>query len=202
MSTPLSYLSGTSTKPLLGITIGDMLDDIAARFPHNDALIVPHQDIRFNYQQFKAIVEDCAKAFLALGVQKGDRVGMWSPNRYEWTVTQFATAKIGAILVNINPSYRLHELEYVLNQSECSTIVIADQFKTSNFTELFFALAPELEHCPKVALKAEKPPHLHTIIRLAEDERPGMWRWDDFLQEAEKTSTDELIQRQSSLAFD
>jgi fatty-acyl-CoA synthase len=142
MSTQLSYLSGTSTKPLLGITIGDILDDIAARFPENDALIVQHQGIRFTYQQFKAIVDDCAKAFLALGVQKGDRVGIWSPNRYEWTVTQFATAKIGAILVNINPSYRLHELEYALNQSECSTIVIADQFKASNFTELLFALAP------------------------------------------------------------
>lgn len=202
MSTQLSYLSGTSTKPLLGITIGDMLDDIAARFPHNDALIVPHQDIRFNYQQFKAIVDDCAKAFIALGVQKGDRVGIWSPNRYEWTVTQFATAKIGAILVNINPSYRLHELEYALNQSECSTIVIADQFKISNFTEMLFALAPELQHCSKGELKAEKAPHLHTIIRMAEDEKPGMWRWDDFLQEAEKSSDEALSQRQSSLAFD
>ncbi|WP_373548791.1 AMP-binding protein [Haliscomenobacter sp.] len=202
MSTQLSYLSGTSTKPLLGITIGDMLDDIAARFPENDALIVQHQDIRFTYQQFKAIVDDCAKAFLALGVQKGDRVGIWSPNRYEWTVTQFATAKIGAILVNINPSYRLHELEYALNQSECSTVVIADQFKTSNFTEMLFALAPELQHCPKGELKAEKAAHLQTIIRMAEDEKPGMWRWDDFLQEAEKSSNEALNQRQSSLAFD
>lgn len=202
MSTLLSYLSGTSTKPLLGITIGDMLDDIAARFPNNDALIVQHQGIRFTYQQFKAIVDDCAKAFLALGVQKGDRVGIWSPNRYEWTVTQFATAKIGAILVNINPSYRLHELEYALNQSECSTIVIADQFKASNFTELLFALAPELLHCPKGELKAEKAAHLHTVIRMAEDEKPGMWRWDDFLQEAENSSNEALNQRQSSLAFD
>ncbi len=202
MSTPLSYLSGTSTKPLLGITIGDMLDDIAARFPENDALIVQHQSIRFTYQQFKAIVDDCAKAILALGVQKGDRVGIWSPNRYEWTVTQFATAKIGAILVNINPSYRLHELEYALNQSECSTIVIADQFKASNFTELLFALAPELLRCPKGELKAEKVPHLHTVIRMADDEKPGMWRWDDFLQEAEKSSDEALSQRQGSLAFD
>lgn len=202
MYTQLSYLSGTSTKPLLGITIGDMLDDIAARFPENDALIVEYQDIRFTYQQFKAVVDDCAKAFLALGVQKGDRVGIWSPNRYEWTVTQFATAKIGAILVNINPSYRLHELEYALNQSECSTVVIADQFKSSNFTEMLFALAPELQHCPKGELKAEKAPHLHTIIRMAEDEKPGMWRWDDFLQEAEKSPNEALDQRQSSLAFD
>lgn len=106
MSTQLSYISGTSSKPLLGICIGDMLDESAQRFPQQDALIVLHQNIRFTYQEFQAKVEECARAFMALGVQKRDRVGIWSPNRHEWTITQFATAKIGAILVNINPSYR------------------------------------------------------------------------------------------------
>lgn len=202
MSTQLSYLSGTSTKPLLGTTIGDMLDDTAARFPHNDALIVHHQDIRFTYQQFKAVVDDCARAFMALGIQKGDRVGVWSPNRYEWTVTQFATAKIGAILVNINPSYRLHELEYALNQSECSTLVTADQFKASLFSEMLYALAPELQDSPKGHLNTAKAPQLRTIICLSEDERPGMWRWDDFLQEAEKITPEALAIRQGSLAAD
>ena len=123
MSNQLSYLSGTSDKPLLGLTIGDMLEETTARFPENDALIVHHQDIRFSYREFNDIVNLCAKAFMALGIQKGDRVGIWSPNRYEWTVTQFATAKMGAILVNINPAYRLHELAYVLNQAGCNTLV-------------------------------------------------------------------------------
>lgn len=202
MSTQLSYISGISTKPLLGITIGDMLDDTAARFPQHDALIVHHQDIRFTYHQFKAIVDDCARAFLTLGVQKGDRVGIWSPNRYEWTVTQFATAKIGAILVNINPSYRLHELEYALKQSECSTLVSADTFKTSRFTSMLYALAPELGDCPKGHLNAIKVPQLRTLICLSEDEYPGMWRWDDFLQESSKSTPEALAARQSSLAFD
>ncbi len=202
MANELSYLSGTSTKPLLGITIGVMFDEIAARYPHNDALIVHHQNIRFTYHQFKEVVDSCAKAFLALGIEKGERVGIWSPNRYEWTVTQFATAKIGAILVNINPSYRQHELEYVLNQSGCSTLIIADQFKASNFTEMLFALAPELNDCEKGQLVAAKVPYLRTIIRLADDDKQGMWRWDDFLKQAPNIPQEALEKCQKSLSAD
>lgn len=202
MSTQLSYISGTSSKPLLGICIGDMLDESAQRFPQQDALIVMHQNIRFTYQEFQAEVNECARAFMALGVQKRDRVGIWSPNRYEWTITQFATAKIGAILVNINPSYRLHELEYALNQSECSTLVIADQFKGSSFTEMIYSLAPELYDAAKGQLQSSKLPMLRTLIRLAEDEKAGAWRWADFLQEANGVTAAELAQRQGSLSAD
>jgi fatty-acyl-CoA synthase len=148
------------------------------------------------------LVNTCAKAFLALGIQKGDRVGMWSPNRYEWTVTQFATAKIGAILVNINPSYRLHELEYALNQSDCTALVTADQFKTTQFSGMLFELLPELLTCEKGQLRAAKAPQLRTIINLAGDEKPGMWSWNAFLQEASFSSPEALSQRQQNLAFD
>jgi fatty-acyl-CoA synthase len=202
MSNTLSYISGTSTKPLLGITIGDMFDETAARFPNNDALIVHHQNIHFTYKQFKKLVDTCAKAFLALGVSKGDRVGIWSPNRYEWTVTQFATAKIGAILVNINPSYRLHELEYALNQSGCSTLVTADVFKTSHFSDMLFTLAPELQTCTKGQLLAEKVPQLRTIINMADAEKTGMWSWEDFLKQGKKSTQKELETRQNSLSAD
>lgn len=202
MSTQLSYISGTSSKPLLGICIGDMLDESAQRFPQQDALIVMHQNIRFTYQEFQSKVNECARAFMALGVQKRDRVGIWSPNRYEWTITQFATAKIGAILVNINPSYRLHELEYALNQSECSTLVIADQFKGSSFTEMIYSLAPELHDAAKGQLQSSKLPELRTLILLAEDEKAGAWRWVDFLQEANGVTAAELAQRQGSLSAD
>jgi fatty-acyl-CoA synthase len=202
MSNQFSYISGTSTKPLLGITIGDMFDTIADRFPENDALIVHHQNIRYTYKQLKEVVDDCAKAFLALGIQKSERVGIWAPNRYEWTVTQFATAKIGAILVNINPSYRLHELEYALNQSGCCTLVMADQFKISNFTEMLFTLAPELANSEKGQLKSARIPQLHTIIRMADDERSGTWRWNDFLKQAARSNQQALDNRQQTLAFD
>lgn len=202
MSALLSYISGTSSKPLLGATIGDMLDTIAARFPENDALIVHHQNIHLTYRTFNAVVDKCAKAFLALGIQKGDRVGIWSPNRYEWTVTQFATAKIGAILVNINPSYRLHELEYVLNQSGCNTLVIADTFKASHFTDMVFAIAPELTTSELGALQAEKVPQLRTVIRLADDEKQGMIAWNDFLELSKNSSDEALKTRQNNLSAD
>ena len=202
MSNSLSYLSGTSSKPLLGVTIGDMLDQTAARFPDNDSLIVQHQNVRFSYRELKSEVDGCAKAFLALGVRKGDRVGIWSPNRFEWTVTQFATAKIGAILVNINPSYFVHELEYVLNQSGCQTLVMADKFRSASFTDMLYELAPELASFEKSSVNAEKVPHLHTIIRLAEDEKQGMLAWNGFLERAKDISDKALTERQNSLSAD
>jgi fatty-acyl-CoA synthase len=202
MSNSLSYASGISSQPLIGATIGDMFDQTAAKFPENDALIVHHQGIRWTYRDLKKIVDDCARAFMALGVTKGDRVGMWSPNCCEWTVTQFATAKIGAILVNINPSYRLHELEYALNQSGCSVLVTADNYKTSDYTGMLYALAPELHTSAKGALKAAKVSQLHTIIQLGTGEKTGMWSWSDFLMTAEQTPQYELEKRQNSLAFD
>jgi fatty-acyl-CoA synthase len=202
MTNTLSYTSGISTQPLLGSTIGDAFDATVAKFPDHDALIVHHQNIRFTYQQLKKAVDTCAKALLVLGIQKEDRIGIWSPNRYEWAVVQFATAKIGAILVNINPSYRLHELEYALNQSGCSFLVTADQFKTSDFTGMLFALAPELNTCKKGALKSAKIPQLHTIIQLGTDEKNGMWRWEDFMKQAKKSTQKAIEIRQNTLAFD
>ncbi|NJM06661.1 AMP-binding protein [Candidatus Gracilibacteria bacterium] len=142
----LSYVSGTSTKPLLGTTIGALFDQIVERFPDNEALVARQQSQRFSYAQLHQAVERCARGLLAIGLGKGERIGIWSPNRVEWTIAQFATAKIGAILVNINPAYRLHELEYVLVQAGCSALIIAPAFKTSNYTQMLYDLAPELHH--------------------------------------------------------
>ena len=112
-----SYVSGTSDTPLLGMTIGAAFDQTVARFPDREALVSRHQGLRYTWAQLRDEVDRAARGLLAIGITKGDRVGIWSPNRAEWTITQFATSKIGAILVNINPAYRLHELEYALNQS-------------------------------------------------------------------------------------
>src|SRR5271157_2274345 len=127
-----SYTSGTSDTPLLGLTIGDLFDHTVETYPDHPALISRHQHIRLTYRELHAQVNQCAKGLMALGLQKGQRIGIWSPNRTEWCMTQFATSKIGAILVNINPAYGLHELEYALQQSECSALVIAPEFKTTN----------------------------------------------------------------------
>lgn len=201
-SNSLSYRSGTSQKPLLGLTIGEAFDQIAEQFPNNEALVVRHQKIRYTYQELKEKVDKCAKAFIAAGVKKGERVGMWAPNCAEWAIVQFATSKIGAILVNVNPAYRLHELEYALNQSGCSALVMADQFKKSDYTQMIYELAPKLYHCDPGQLHSERIPTLKTVIRLHPDASHGMFTWNDFLGMADKVSQEELTKLQSKLSFD
>lgn len=201
-STQLSYLSGVSDTPLLGITIGDKFDEIVMLHGDKEALVVKHQSVRWTYNELDHHVKNCAKALMAIGIQKGDRVGVWSPNRSEWVVAQFATAKMGAILVNINPSYRLHELKYALNQSECSAIIIADQFKSSNYTQMMYDLAPELENCEAGKLKCAGVSFLNSVIRLHDGDSPGMFNWNSFLELGIKISDDELANRQKSLTFD
>lgn len=198
----LSYTSGTSEKPLLGITIGDMFDHIVERYPDNDALVVRHQNLRYTYRQLHEQVNQCAQGLMAMGLEKGERIGIWSPNNAEWAITQFASSKIGAILVNINPAYRLHELEYALNQSGCSALVIAPQFKTSDYTNMIYELAPELQDCSPGKLKAKNLPELRAVVRLGEEPAAGMWTWDDLQAMAESISEAELADRQKQQEFD
>ncbi|MDX2421710.1 MAG: AMP-binding protein [Amphritea sp.] len=197
-----SYTSGTSNTPLLGMTIGDKFDETCATYPDNDALIVHYQNIHWSYAELQAKVEQCARALLALGIEPGDRIGIWSPNTAQWTVTQFATAKVGAILVNINPAYRLHELEYALNQSGTRFLVTADTFKSSNYTQMLLELAPELHECEKGQLKSAKLKTLECIINLSDEQHPGMWRWDDFVEQADKVDLQQVKDIQVTLQFD
>ncbi|WP_262492615.1 AMP-binding protein [Marinobacter sp. AL4B] len=197
-----SYTSGVADKPLLGMTIGDMLDRTAQQYPDNEALVCLHQDIRWSYREFVEKVNEAARAFLAIGVTKGDRVGIWSPNRYEWTVTQFATAKVGAILVNINPSYGVHELQYALNLAGISVLVTADSFKASNYREMLYQLVPELKQNEPGKLNAEDVPDLRAVINVHEDKHDGMWTWPEFLGFANQVTAADLQKRQSQLQFD
>jgi fatty-acyl-CoA synthase len=146
---PLSYVYGTSEIPLLGQTIGGNLKSTVEKYPHQEALVCVHQDYRATYQEFYNQTTAVAKALLFLGAKAGDRIGIWSSNRYEWVLLQYATARIGTILVNINPAYRTHELTYVLNQSEVRFIFSSLSFKTSNYKEMVeYAreVCPTLEH--------------------------------------------------------
>src|SRR3954447_5484744 len=140
-----SYASGTSFTPLLGDTIGDNLDRTIARFGDREALVSVHQDLRYTYTEFGAAVERTARAFLAAGIEPGDRVGVWSPNRAEWVLVQYATAKLGVILVNINPAYRTSELAYSLAQSGCRMVISARSFKSSDYVAMLEQVSPELE---------------------------------------------------------
>jgi len=197
-----SYTSGTSDTPLLGLTIGDLFDQTVEKYPDHPGLISRQQNIRLTYRDLQNQVNRCAKGLMHLGFQKGQRVGIWSPSRAEWCVTQFATSKIGVILVNINPAYRLHELEYALKQSGCSGIVIAPEFKTSNYTEMLYTLAPELRDCEAGKLKAARLPELTAVIRLGSEKMPGMFNWDELMTMGESVSDQELSQKQREQEFD
>jgi fatty-acyl-CoA synthase len=150
-----SYSSGTSTVPLLGDTIGDNLDRTVAAFGDRDALVDVPTGRRWTYRTFAAEVDAVALGLLDAGIAKGDRVGIWAPNCPEWTITQYATAKIGAILVNINPAYRVHELEYVLKQSGIRTLVAARSFKTSDYAGMIEQVRPDVASLRDVLLIGE-----------------------------------------------
>ena len=179
-----SYVSGASERPLLGVTIGEQLDLTAARFPDNEALVVPHQGVRWRYGEFKERVDRLAAGLLALGLEPGDRIGIWSPNNSEWALTQFAAAKAGLILVNINPAYRLAELEYALNKVECRALVTAESFKSSRYIDMLRQLAPALDRARPGALKAGKLPHLEIVVRLGAARGGGMYAFDEVAERA------------------
>jgi fatty-acyl-CoA synthase len=208
-----SYACGTSARPLLGVTIGDLFDDVAARFPSHEALVVRHQGVRYTYAELRQLVDRCARGLLYLGLRKGQRVGIWSPNKAEWTITQLATAKIGAILVNLNPAYRVHEIDYALSQSGCTTVIIADRFKSSDYTQMIYDLVPELREgaaepgrstlpAVKTAVKAARYPELRSVIRLSADPVPGMYTWEAVMGMAERVSAADLAARQREQEFD
>jgi fatty-acyl-CoA synthase len=152
MGPELSYTSATSDTPLLGDTIGANFDRTAARFPDRLALVDVPARLRFTYAELKDEVDALAYALLGLDIAKGDRVGIWSPNRSEWIVTQYATAKIGAILVNINPAYRTSELEFVLNHSGCKLLIAAQRLKTSDYAAMIAEVRPRCADLEQVIL--------------------------------------------------
>src|SRR6202011_931891 len=177
----LSYVHGASGTPFIGDTIGVYFDRIAERFGDHDALIARHQQIRWTYRQLKERVDAFAAGLLALGLKRGDRVGVWSPNNAEWVVTQFATAKAGLILVNINPAYRLAELEYALNKAGCVALITAAQFKTSDYLAMLRELAPELATASPGNLQASRLPGLRLVITIGAENASGVVRFEDVL---------------------
>nr|AEX20399.2 acyl-CoA synthetase [Aquincola tertiaricarbonis] len=170
----LAHVRGRTDLPLSTQTIGALLADTAARWPERPAAVFREQGLRFTWQQFDDEVTALAAGLQALGLKRGDRLGIWSPNRVEWVVTQFATARIGVILVNINPAYRLSELEYALKTSGCRALISAERLKSSDYLGMLQTLAPELAHCAPGALKSARLPDLQFVIRLGEGRTPGM----------------------------
>ena len=178
----LSYTNGASNIPLLGETIDENLRKTVAKFPNNDALISAHQHYRATYTEFYEQVTAVAKGLIALGVKSGDRVGIWSPNCYEWTLLQYATAKIGAIMVNINPAYRTSELIYVINQSGLSYIFSAIQFKTSHYKKMIDDAREFTDTLRKEVYWGES--------------------WEYFLAQGKKVSDEKLQSYEAKVQFD
>jgi fatty-acyl-CoA synthase len=178
----LSYSSGISAAPLRGQTIGEALRDTAHKFPQREALVVVEQNYRATYQQFWEQTTQAAKALMAAGIKRGDRVGIWAANRYEWVVVQFATARVGAIMVNLNPGYKMEGTEYVLKQAEVTLLITAQHFKTTNYIDILNTLRL---HCPY--------PDRTVILDR---------NWDKFLEGAKSVSDAALAEREASLNFD
>ena len=175
-----SHVTGDRSQPLFEETIGEMLARVARTWPERPALVVPPQGVRLSYAQFDAAVDRLAAGLLTLGLERGDRIGIWALNRAEWTLLQFAAPRAGLVLVTINPAYRTHELEFALNKVDCKALVMAERFKTSDYVGLLRELAPELDRCAPGELAAPRVPGLRHVLLLGEGAPvPGTRRFDE-----------------------
>ena len=202
MSKEISYASGTSNKPLLGDTIGNKFDEIASKYPKREAIVSIHQNIRFTYDELAKEVNTLAKALISSGFKKGERVGIWSSNNVEWLLTQYAAAKVGVILVTINPAYRSHELDYVLGQSGCKGLILQNQFKTSDYESMISEICPEINEVNPGELKSNKFENLTTIISMTSSKVKGIYDWKEFLNLSKNIDDKELEIRQDDLDVD
>ncbi|MFY9963778.1 AMP-binding protein [Pseudomonas sp.] len=197
-----SYTQGRQDKPLLAMTIGQAFDHTVSRFAAREALVVRHQHLRYSWQQLADSVDMHARALMALGLKTGDRLGIWAPNCAQWCIAQFASAKIGVILVNINPAYRTNELEYVLKQSGCQWLICAGAFKTSDYHAMLAELLPELGAQTPGNLHSERLPQLRGLISLDATPPSGFLPWAQLAALAEHIEPSDYHARQLSLQFD
>ncbi|MFA7944371.1 AMP-binding protein [Pseudomonas brenneri] len=197
-----SYSRGPQDKALLAMTIGQAFDRTVAQYPQGEAMVVRHQHLRYTWRQLADAVDLHARALLALGLQAGDRLGIWAPNCAQWCINQVASAKLGVILVNINPAYRSSELEYVLKQSGCQWLICAGSFKSSDYHGMLQALVPELTEQGAGQLRCERLPDLRGVISL--DARPpsGFLPWSHLSTLGAGVPMQQLHQREASLHFD
>jgi len=197
-----SYASGTGSTPLLGCTIGDALDTTARAYSNSPALVSRHQNQRLTFAELSAAVERFALGLMHLAVQKGDRVGIWATNCSEWVIVQFATAKIGAILVNVNPAYRAYELKFALEQSGCQTLIMVPNFKNADFVSIFFETCPEAKAAKAGTLSAADLPFLKNLILIDKTHPDSFFGWNQILAMGDHVAFAELRQREAGLAFD
>src|SRR5690242_8897089 len=198
----LSYVHGASDQPLIGKPIGQVFDEACAEWASRPALVVRHQKVRFSYGELRQAADRLAAGLLTLGLEPGDRIGIWSPNNSEWVLTQFATAKAGLILVNINPSYRVAELEYALVKVGCKALILAERFKTSDYIGMLRDLAPELGQAQPGELQAARLPSLRSVVLLGETWHPGTFRFSEIMARGGPKEAERIAALGPQLQFD
>jgi fatty-acyl-CoA synthase len=202
MKLAASYVHGASSTPLIGETIGAHFDCAVYRWASQPALVVRQSHVMWTYLELKEQVDAFASGLLKLGLIPGDRVGIWSPNNAEWVITQFATAKAGPILVNINPAYRKSELEYALNKAGCRALVLLGEYKSSNYAQMLSELAPEIKSSKAGHLRCPRFPSLQFLIRIDPADAPGFFHFEDIIQAGRNESTELLEKIGAGLQFD
>lgn len=184
---------------LMEITIGDLLTKQAQQYPDHEAVVSPYLGIRYTYREFDELTDTIARGFMGMGIKKDDKVSIWASNYPEWIITQFATAKMGAVMVTVNTNYKQFELEYLLKQSDTTTLIMMQGVKDNNYVDHINGLCPELKECEPGKLDSSKLPFLKNVIFLDKEDQPGMFAWDALFEFAEKVTPEELAQRKSEL---
>ncbi|XP_017579812.1 medium-chain acyl-CoA ligase ACSF2, mitochondrial isoform X1 [Pygocentrus nattereri] len=196
-----SYAHGVSSFSLQSLTVGKALQVTAERWPDREAVVFVQSGIRKTFAQFQHDVDQAAAGLLALGLKKGDRLGMWGPNTYEWLLMQFATAKAGIIMVSVNPAYQPQELELALKKVQCKAIVCPTQFKTQRYCDMLRQLCPEMNTAPPGGIKSSRFSELSTVIVL-DSQQPGTFHWNDLMQAGSSEHYQQLQDIQKQLSFD
>jgi fatty-acyl-CoA synthase len=186
-------------EELMKITIGDLLDEMADRYPDHDGVLYTDRPFRKTYSEFRDLCNKVAKGLMSMGIKKGDHVAIWATNYPEWLLAQFATAKMGAVLVTVNTNYKIVEGEYLLRQSDSNTLILIDGFKDCNYVEIINQLCPELKDSAPGRLNSKALPYLKNVIYIGDQKHPGMYNWEDLYELAGQISDGELKARQASL---
>lgn len=184
---------------LMEITIGDLLTKQAQQYPDHEAVVAPYLDVRYTYKEFDELTDTIARGFMGMGIQKDDKVSIWASNYPEWIITQFATAKMGAVMVTVNTNYKQFELEYLLKQSDTKALIMMQGVKDNNYLNHIYGLCPELKECKPGELHSERLPFLKNVIYLDREDKPGMFQWDDLFEFAKKVTPKQLEQRKAEL---
>lgn len=196
-----SYAHGVSSESLQSLTVGKALRLTTERYPDREAVVFVQSGIRKTFAQFQNDVDQAAAGLVALGLKKGDRLGMWGPNTYEWVVIQYATAKAGIILVSVNPAYQLQELEYALRKVQCKAIVCPTKFKTQKYCDMLRQLCPGMDTASPGEIKSSRLPDLSTVI-LTDSKQPGTFSWTDLMEAGSSDHFKQLQDIQKTLSFD